>query len=82
MASWKDHNNKQIWIIIVISYSMPQREDRGASMLQSMGSQRVGHNLVTEQQQPQCPALQIQLYVSVGNDKPSDNIKQQQYVHT
>ena len=51
-------------------------------MLQSMGSQRVGHNLVTEQQQPQCPALQIQLYVSVGNDKPSDNIKQQQYVHT
>ena len=48
----------------MISYSMPQREDRGARMLQSMGSQRVGHNLVTEQQQPQCPALQIQLYVS------------------
>ena len=52
------------------------------SVLQSVESQWFGHNLATEQQQPQCPALQIQLYVSVGNDKPSDNIKQQQYVHT
>ena len=29
-------------------------EDRGVSMLQSMGSQGVRHNLATEQQQQQC----------------------------
>ena len=34
-----------------------QVEDRGACMLQSMGSQRVGRDLVTEQQQSvlSCP---------------------------
>ena len=40
-------------------------------MLQSMGSQRVRHNLVTEQQQTQCPTLQIQLYLSVDKYKTS-----------
>ena len=39
-------------------------------MLQSMGSQRVGHNLATEQQ-TQCPTLQIQLYLSVDKYKTS-----------
>ena len=38
-------NLSRLWEIV---------EDRGVGMLQSMGSQGVRHNLVTEQQQQQC----------------------------
>ena len=39
----------------ILAWEIPQTEEPGR--LQSMGSQRVGHDLVTEQQQHQIQAI-------------------------